>query len=56
VFTTNRDYTPNADAWKRLSAGSGAITLHIDSADFEANAIVEDGGPFTGMATEFTIE
>jgi hypothetical protein len=56
VFTSNRDYTPNADAWKRLSDGSGAITLHIDSADFEANAIVTDGGPYTGMATEFTIE
>lgn len=56
VFTSNRDYTPNADAWERLSAGSGAITLHIDSADFEANTIVEDGGPYTGMATEFTIE
>jgi hypothetical protein len=56
VFTTKRDYTPNADAWKRLSAGSGTITLHIDSADFEANSIVEDGGPYTGMANEFTIE
>jgi hypothetical protein len=56
VFTSNRDYTPNAEAWARLSAGSGTITLHIDSADFEANTLVEDGGPYTGMATEFTIE
>jgi hypothetical protein len=56
VFTTNREYTPDANAWERLGAGSGTITLHIDSADFEANAIVTDGGPFTGMANEFTIE
>jgi hypothetical protein len=54
VFTTNREYTPNADAWQRL--GAGGRNLAIDSAVFEANALVAEKGPFHGIVLGFSIE
>jgi hypothetical protein len=54
VETANTSYTPDADAWTRLRAARGAISLNIEVARFASNAVTE--GPFvTATARTFTI-
>lgn len=42
--TSHRDYTPTADAWTRLRAVSGTISMTVEAARFSNNAVTE--GPF----------
>ena len=55
VFTTLKEYTPSDEDWSAFASSGEEITLHVNSADFSANQIVENGGPFSGLGATFTI-
>ena len=55
VFTTLNEYTPSDEDWSAFASSGEEITLHVDAADFSANQIVENGGPFSGLGATFTI-
>jgi hypothetical protein len=55
VFTTNLEYTFDAATWAKLALESGPITLTITNAIFEENRVAQDGGPFPGQASTFSI-
>ncbi len=55
VFTARTTYTPGADAWKKLVDAKATITITIQSALFDNNAIAQQGGPFDGTSVAFTI-
>jgi hypothetical protein len=42
--TSHREYTPTTDAWARLTAASGTISMTVEVARFSDNAVTE--GPF----------
>jgi len=56
VFTTLPSFTPDSWSWTLLAGATQPITMRVDSADFEANQIVEDRGPFYGGTLQFSIE
>lgn len=52
--TGNRNYTPTADAWMRLRAAQGTITMLVEVARFSDNAVTE--GPYVqATARHFTL-
>ena len=55
VFTTLNEYTPSDEDWSAFAAAGEEITLHVNAADFSANQIVLNGGPFSGLGATFTI-
>jgi len=55
VFTTLSEYTPSDEYWSAFASSGEEITLHVNSADFSANQIVKNGGPFSGIGAKFTI-
>lgn len=55
VFTTESRYLPDAERWALLAGSDQPLSLRIDSADFEENAIVEGRGPFYGLTRTFSI-
>jgi hypothetical protein len=55
VFTSNTTYTPSADAWGKMTSAGKPITLKLVSAIFESNRVAQDGGPFAGSTTTFTV-
>jgi len=56
VFTPETSFTPETLDWKHLSEASQPLTLAITSADFDADSIPADGGPFVGGTFSFRIE
>lgn len=49
VFTSKTSYTPDDEAWAVLRAHTGkAISAWVMTADFEADALAQGGGPFPG--------
>jgi hypothetical protein len=55
VLTSEASYTPDAAAWDKLVAAGKPITLTLTGAEFETNRIAQDGGPYKGSSTQFTI-
>ena len=55
VFTTLNEYTPSDKEWSAFASLGEEITLHVNSADFSANQIAKNGGPFSGLGAKFTI-
>lgn len=55
VLTGDTSYVPSADVWEKLKAAGKPITLTLTSAIFEQNRVIQDGGPFAGSETTFTI-
>lgn len=55
VFTSNTTYTPSAEAWGKMTSAGKPITLKLVSAIFESNRVAQDGGPFAGTTTTFTV-
>ncbi len=55
VFTDQTSYTPTQDVWDKLSAKHEVITITILTAYFDNDVLAADGGPFTGVASTFTI-
>ncbi|MBK9263181.1 MAG: hypothetical protein IPM54_25675 [Polyangiaceae bacterium] len=55
VFTSNTSYVPSADAWGKMTSAGKPITLKLVSAIFESNRVAQDGGPFEGSTTTFTV-
>jgi hypothetical protein len=55
VFTSNTTYTPSAEAWGKMTSAGKPITLKLVSAIFESNRVAQDGGPFAGSSTTFTV-
>ena len=54
IFTASSSFTPPATDWDRLVAANG-FTLELVSAVFADNRILQDGGPYQGSKTEFTV-
>lgn len=48
VFTTELEYMPDAAAWARLTSTPETITGWLLTGEFAGDALVEDGGPFSG--------
>ena len=55
VFTIKTTYQPSADVWKKLVDSNATITIKLQSATFDNNAIAQDGGPFDGTGVSFTV-
>lgn len=55
VFTTANEYTPSDKLWQAFATSGETITLHVNTADFSANQVVKNGGPFSGLGATFTI-
>lgn len=55
IITSETSFTPDNSAWTKLGGAGKAITLTINSAEFENNRIVQGGGPFAGGSVQFTI-
>jgi hypothetical protein len=56
VFTSDTRYTPDAKAWKTLSAAMIWTQLSIFTATFEDDALVAGEGPFEGTPILFCID
>jgi hypothetical protein len=56
VFTTETSYTPDAEAWKTLSADMIWTELSIVSAVFQDDQIVPGEGPFEGAPVFFCLD
>lgn len=56
VFTLGLEHTPTQAAWDGIAASEGPFKASVTNAIFEANKVVEQGGPFEGPAIGFTIE
>jgi len=56
VFTTGTSYTPDAKAWKTLSAAMIWTTLSIFTATFDDDALMAGQGPFEGTPILFCID
>ena len=56
VFTTATSYTPDAKAWKTLSAAMIWTQLSVFAATFDDDARVPGEGPFEGQPILFCIE
>src|SRR5262245_53028642 len=54
VFTASASFTPVAADWDKLVA-AGSFSLELVSAVFADNRILQDGGPYQGSKTEFTV-
>jgi len=55
VFTGDSSFTPSADQWTTLAAGTQPLTLTLTWADFDDNRIPDGYGPFVGGAVQFQI-
>jgi hypothetical protein len=56
VFTSEASYTPDDAAWALLREHTGkAITAWVMTADFEADRIAPEGGPFPGPWISFSV-
>jgi hypothetical protein len=55
VLTSETSYTPEQAAWDKLAAAGKSITLTLVTALFEQNRVLQDGGPFAGSASQFTV-
>ena len=56
VFTTATSYTPDAKAWKTLSAAMVWTKLSIFTATFQDDTLAPGGGPFEGTPILFCID
>ncbi|HET7544941.1 MAG TPA: hypothetical protein VFK05_33980 [Polyangiaceae bacterium] len=56
VFTPHTSFTPENTDWGHLRDAPQPLTLAITSADFDADSIPADGGPFVGGKFSFRIE
>jgi len=56
VFTLDTEYTPDADVWARVTGAGEAITATLLSAEFEANRVIQGGGPWQSAPITFTVE
>jgi hypothetical protein len=55
VFTSNTIYTPSTEAWAKMTSAGAPIKLVLATAIFEQNRVAQDGGPFAGSTTTFTV-
>lgn len=55
VFTSGTTYTPAQDVWDGLVAEGGTFTVELIGAEFEANRLAQDGGPYAGSTTTFGV-
>jgi hypothetical protein len=56
VFTTELEYTPDTQAWARLTSTPETITGWLLTGEFAGDALVEGGGPFSGGWIQLTVE
>ncbi|MEI9938812.1 MAG: hypothetical protein WDO69_16455 [Pseudomonadota bacterium] len=56
VFTTLKQYTPDAEDWQKLVDAGEPITLALTTGSFLGTDLPADGGPFIGQTLTFTIE
>jgi len=56
VFTTLREYTPDATYWQKLVEARKPITVSLTTGTFVGTGLPEEGGPFVGQELTFTIE
>jgi hypothetical protein len=56
VFTTNLTYTPDEAAWATLKGAGHPIQAWILTGIYDANQLVDGGGPFQGPWIAFNIE
>jgi hypothetical protein len=55
VLTSNESYTPSQAVWDKMVTAAAPITLTLTQAVFQDNRIAQDGGPYKGTETTFTI-
>lgn len=54
IITGATTYTPSADAWTRITSGTGPVTLTLEYAYLDTGHITD--GPFRGPVTTLTIQ
>jgi len=54
VFTGSSTFTPSTADWDKLAA-AGSFSLELVSAVFADNRLLQDGGPYQGSKTDFTV-
>jgi len=55
VFTTKTSYVPSADAWSKLTSAKVPITVSLETAIFDNDALAIDGGPWRGGSITLTV-
>lgn len=56
VFTLATSYTPDATVWQKIVGAGKPITATVESAQFEENRVLQDGGPWVSEPVSFTVE